>query len=256
MSNEEERLHISYSKYRFWRACPYKYKLVAIDKIEPFEENVYFAFGAAIHSLCEQKYGNIEKKKTFTELFLAELNERQVEIEPTEQVKMIKQAAELEVELFPAIEEHFGKFKVKYIEVELKEPIENYSVDFWGYIDLVIQTEDGQYHILDWKSTSWGWHARKKSDPIWNYQLTYYKIFFAQCAKIPLENIKTYFVFLKRTAKLGKKIEIFHVTSGKKKIENAMESLRMMVSNISCKRFMRNRLGCDTCDFHGTKHCT
>ena len=32
---------------------------------------------------------------------------------------------------------------------------------FKGFIDLVVKTPDGKYHIIDWKTCSWGWDAQR-----------------------------------------------------------------------------------------------
>ena len=46
-------MHISYSELKVWAECPFKHKLMYIDKIKGFIGNEYTAFGGAIHSLCE-----------------------------------------------------------------------------------------------------------------------------------------------------------------------------------------------------------
>ena len=63
------------------------------------------------------------------------------------------------------------------------EPPENFPIGdkkFKGFIDLIIKTEDGKYNIIDWKTCSWGWDSRKRTDPMVTYQLTFYKNFFAK----------------------------------------------------------------------------
>ena len=71
-------------------------------------------------------------------------------------------------------------------------PIKEYTngdYNFKGYIDLVLKTKDGKYHIIDWKSCSWGWDARRKADIMTTYQLTLYKHYFAIKHNIKPENI-------------------------------------------------------------------
>ena len=133
-------------------------------------------------------------------------------------------------------------------------PIEGEDLKFKGYIDAVVKTPDGKYHIIDWKSCSWGWDARKRSDPMVTYQLTLYKIFFAQKHNIDLKDIETYFALLKRTAKKDR-VEIFRVTSANKKQENVLKLLKMALFNIKKKRYIKNRSACAKCEFHKTKEC-
>jgi glutamyl/glutaminyl-tRNA synthetase len=86
------------------------------------------------------------------------------------------------------------------------------------------------------------------------YQLTLYKIFFAQKHGIDLKDIETYFALLKRTAKKDH-VEIFRVTSGNKKQNNALALLKKALFNIKKKRFIKDRRSCGKCDFHKTSHC-
>ena len=80
----------------------------------------------------------------------------------------------------------------------------NFSLDklvFKGYIDLVIKTTDGKYHVIDWKTCSWGWDREKKNSKLITYQLTLYKKFFCQKHNIDPSLVETHFALLKRTAK-------------------------------------------------------
>jgi 2C-methyl-D-erythritol 2,4-cyclodiphosphate synthase len=66
--------------------------------------------------------------------------------------------------------------------------------------------------------------------------------------------IETYFALLKRTAK-SDRVEIFRVTSGKIKTQNALKFLEKAIYNIEKKNFIKNRLACSRCEFHKTEHC-
>ena len=129
------------------------------------------------------------------------------------------------------------------------------KTNFKGFIDLVIQTEDGKYHVIDWKTCSWGWDMKKWSDSLTTYQLTYYKTFFSQKHNIPMENIETHFALLKRTAKKNK-VEIFRVTSGQRKVNNSLKLLEKTVKSINKGVTFKNRLSCKYCNFYKTAHCT
>ena len=127
--------------------------------------------------------------------------------------------------------------------------------NFKGFIDLVLKTSDGKYHIIDWKTCSWGWDSRKKSDPMVTYQLTFYKHFYAKKHGIDPKNVETYFALLKRTAKQNN-VEIFRVTSGPRKTNNALNFLNRALYNIQKDNHIKNRLSCKNCDFYKTEHCT
>jgi ATP-dependent exoDNAse (exonuclease V) beta subunit len=150
---------------------------------------------------------------------------------------MIPQGEELAKHAIPALDEYFGKFKLVGVEDYLYENIEKRDLDignrkFKGFIDLIIKTEDGKYHVIDWKTCGWGWDAERRREKMTTYQLTLYKHFFAKKYEFDPKDIETYFALLKRTAKKDQ-VEIFRVTSGPKKTNNALNLLHRAVYNLS-----------------------
>jgi len=67
-------------------------------------------------------------------------------------------------------------------------------------------------------------------------------------------DVETHFALLKRTAKYNN-VEFFRVTSGPRKTENALKMLSKALYNIKNKRYIKNRLSCNRCDFRHTEHC-
>lgn len=137
---------------------------------------------------------------------------------------------------------------------------------FVGFKDILIQHED-RIILIDWKSCSWGWDAKKKTNKTITNQLVYYKKFTADLYNFDVEKIDTYFALLKRTAfkqdKQTKKfvpnknaIEIFKVSTGKKKIQNALNILNNHVYNVSKGNFVKNRMSCEDCEYKWTEYCT
>tara|TARA_Y100000034_G_C6908787_1_gene422607 strand:- start:8200 stop:8742 length:543 start_codon:yes stop_codon:yes gene_type:complete len=157
-----------------------------------------------------------------------------------------------------ALSDYFEEFEVLAVEMPLMESIEaEEEYTFKGYIDAVVATPDGKVHIFDWKTCSWGWDSRKKSDKIVTYQLTLYKHFFCQKMNIDPKNVETHFALLKRTAKKNH-VEFFRVTSGPQKTQNALKLLSTALYNIKNKRYIKNRLSCTGgygCKFYKTEHC-
>ena len=45
--------HISYSEVKTWKECPWKHKLVYIDKIDLFKPNANVSFGTIVYGECE-----------------------------------------------------------------------------------------------------------------------------------------------------------------------------------------------------------
>ena len=252
--------HISFSELKIWSECPFKHKLTYIDKIKGFIGNEYTAFGGAIHSLCENallgKLPEEDYEEYFQHAFRAELKKVPVS-KPQLVMEMLSQANRISPEVIPAVESYFGNFEVVAVEEQLFEKIENFEdaeYNFKGFIDFVAKTEDGKYHIVDWKTCSWGWDAERRSDRLTTYQLTLYKKFFCQKHNIDPNMVETHFALLKRTAKKDH-VEFFRVTSGPRKTNNASDLLLKALSNINRQIKFKNRLSCDRCDFRKSEHC-
>ena len=238
--------HVSYSEIKIWNECPFKHKLQYIDKISGFKGNLHTAFGTAIHSVCEHGLLNedLDREKHFLEEFSKEvisLKEKDVEIDASLYEQMMGQYRPIVSSFRDELDNYFEECEVVSTEEMLYEDIEGHDLKFKGFIDLIVKTPDGKYHILDWKTCSWGWDSRKKADKVINYQLTLYKLFWSKKHGIPLENIETHFGLLKRTAKKNN-TEIFRVTSGPRKMQNALAFLEKAVTNIKRKVFLKNRL--------------
>ena len=255
--------HISFSELKIWNDCPWKHKLVYLDKIAGFKGNEHTAFGTAMHSTCEQLVENniSNAKDYFQKEFLKELKNLPEDLELNKKLvsDMRTQGVTLVDHVLPAIKEYFGKYTLVSVEEKLFEPIEDFEgYNFKGFVDLVVKTSDGKSHIIDWKTCSWGWDTRRKSEKMTTYQLTLYKYFFGLKHNIDPKNLETHFALLKRTAKKNN-VEFFRVTSGNKKTENALKLLNKALYNVDNKKHIKNRLSCHgkfgACEFYNTQHC-
>ena len=253
--------HISYSELKDWKFCPFYHKITRVDKIDGFTGNEYTAFGSAIHSVCEKKLLNEEIESDF---FVKELKknisnlDEDHEINKKLVVDMVDQGKRIIPEIEDALNQYFEDYEVLAVEMPLMEDIdgeENYK--FKGYIDAIVKTNDNKIHIFDWKTCSWGWNAKKRSDQIVTYQLTLYKHFFCQKMNVDPKDVETHFALLKRTAK-NNNVEFFRVTSGNIKTKNALKLLDTALYNIKNKRYIKNRLSCTSgygCKFYKSEHC-
>lgn len=251
--------HISFSELKTWNDCPYKRKLIYEDKIKVFIANEYTIFGTSIHKTCEKSLLKEIKEEEcgdyFEANFKSAIEEAKVQTSFNQDLvqDMVVQGKAIFEDLFQSIKEYLGEYEVVSSEEEL---MQLYSDDynFKGFIDLVVKTTDGKYHVIDFKTCSWGWDIEKKTSPMTTYQLTYYKEFYAQKHNLPLEQIETHFCLLKRTAKKNR-VEFFKVSSGKKKIENANLLLTKAINSIKNKKHIKNRLSCQGCEFYKTEYC-
>jgi ATP-dependent exoDNAse (exonuclease V) beta subunit len=262
--------HISFSELKNWDKCAYYHKLVHLDKLKGFEGNAHTAFGNAVHDVCEHilltsSQDTEALKEMFENNFLNTLRKLPENIrlglkEPKNKklvMEMREQGRDLVCLVLDSVSEYFGEYETVSTEERLMQGIEEFKeaeYQFKGFIDLVVKTKDGKYHIIDWKTCSWGWDSRRKSAPMTTYQLTYYKHYFAKKHNIDPSNIETHFALLKRTAK-KERIEFFRVTSGAKKTSNAINFLTKALHNINNKNFIKNRTACRDCEFYKTKHC-
>tara|TARA_Y100001963_G_scaffold102022_1_gene140392 strand:- start:1547 stop:2320 length:774 start_codon:yes stop_codon:yes gene_type:complete len=248
-----------------------------VDGVKLFAGNEYTAFGTAIHNACEaatlseyemrswEQFDQKQVVQLFEEDFVKELKklkEDGIELRTSMIREMREQGKAIIPMVIPALNKTFGKFRVFSTEQALLEPIEKFCDEdscfkFKGFVDIILKTEDGKYHVIDWKTCSWGWDSKKKSDPMTTYQLTLYKYYVHKKFDIPLDDIVTHFALLKRTSKKDR-VEIFKVTSGSRKIKNALNLMEKAVHNITNGNFIKNRLSCTSgfgCEFYKTEHC-
>ena len=250
--------HISYSELKDWAFCAFYHKLTRIDKLSGFKGNAFTAFGTAIHNVCEKKLLQEDiNEDYFIQQFEECINKLDDDVEVDERLvgQMRSQGKEIIPEIEDALDEYFEEYEVLSVELPLYESIDGHEdYMFKGYIDAIVKTSDNKVHIFDWKTCSWGWDARRRSDKMVTYQLTLYKHFFAQKMDIDPKDIETHFALLKRTAKKNR-VELFRVTSGPRKTENALNMLHKALYNIKNRRYIKNRLSCNNCNFRHTEHC-
>ena len=264
----KESLHIteylSFSGIKDWEFCPHYYKLTRIDKVYKFDGNMHTAFGSAVHSALEtlvsernnkdREYAIEISKKQFLTAFNDDVERLNLDPESKDIKNMYSQADILLGGVLDFMKNRFGNYEVVAIEEELNEGIdsEKYGdIKYKGYIDLVIRTKDGKIHIIDWKTCSWGWPWKKKTDPMTTYQLTYYKNFFAKKYGFDLKKVETCFILLKRTAKKDN-IEAIRISSGEKKTENALRLLDTAIHNIDRGNHIKKKTSCHNCDLWKT----
>ena len=259
-------MHLSFSAVKDFSFCPYYYKLSRVEKIKPFTGNLYTAFGTAIHSTCEEmllKNFNIKQNEYFYRQFYLELKKLDKDIlescTEAEQDQFVEQGYKVLSEFPSFMEKTFGKYKVISTEEQIRSKIilseqTVYDYDFLGFVDCVIKTDDGRYHVIDWKTCSWGWDFRRKTDTMTTYQLSYYKHFYSKMSGIDFDNIDTHFVLMKRTAKKDV-IELVEVPNGQLKVNNALKLLENTAYNVDGENFIKNKLSCSRCDFHKSVHC-
>lgn len=260
---------ISYSELCVIEDCLFRHKLTYLDKL-PNTGNEYSAFGTTIHSSAQKQLLTEALEKTepvpptnWEEVFLLDfrgelkkLRDAKVDLNKGLCLDLKDQGLVLIDKILPALKSipEFKDYVLENTEEELYEPIKDFetNIKFKGYIDLVLKVGE-KYYILDWKTSTWGWDARTKSSPRKTYQLTLYKHFFCQKHNIDPKNVETYFALLKRTAKKNH-VEIFRVTSGPKKVENAVKWMETLLKRSQMKFKIKNKANCRFCPYY-KKEC-
>ena len=274
MNFPTNKQHISFSEIKCWKECPWRHKLIHIDKIDLFEPSPYLDFGTAVHEGCETylKTGKVDKQKLFNDITTAwekygfddpDWVAKQPGWYKYAPVKEWCRWAENmwdEVPLF--LDETFPGWECFEAEEMLYEHVENKDINFKGYIDGVIKVpkkrgEGHNYWIIDWKtSQSYGWRRQKKQDILMTSQLILYKHFWAKKHNVPLKDIRCGFILLKRGGKAGKICELVTVSVGPTSLQHGLKMMNNMVSSVRKKIFLKNRDSCTYCQFKDTEFCT
>lgn len=279
---------ISYSELWDHVLCPHYHRLKHEEKLLDREGTIHTAFGTAVHDTAEKLVNEeyqarktntkwkLDKKTVFAyflqrfedaikDEWLGEDWKNTADEKTLEDIQKFKsQGVKIIPNIIKKTKQYFGKdYVVIGTEELLKEDIDDYpEYYFKGYIDCIIHDpKKDTYHILDWKTSSWGWKAKQKTSKKKTYQLTYYKHFFCKKENIPYTKVKCHFALLKRIADKGKDIEFFEVPVGKRKIKNALELLKASMHFIDKGYAVKDRRGCKhndrfgTCEFYNTEHC-
>lgn len=256
-----KKKHISFSELYVWNKCPFLHKKQYIEKVVPSDKSHYLSFGTSLHHICEHHiYEELDKQNEIFRKHLSDnINEQQIPITDKELDEYCSQASKIFLNIMPVLLKTFGEgFKIIHAELPLYERIDFFDGEeyyFKGYIDLVIEDAKGKVHLIDWKTTSWGWDLRKRTDKMTTYQLTLYKIFYAKKFNINPKDISLHFILLKRTAKPDNNVEVFTVPCGEIKMKNCKDFLNKALYNITKGVYIKNRNSCGFCSIYKTDLC-
>lgn len=156
----------------------------------------------------------------------------------------------------------FGTFKVKHIEYPIKHKMPDFPQDFKGFIDLVLELENGDIVIIDMKTAGSLYSFKKYRDKIKDYQITLYKKYYSELENIAKDKITTHFIVFEKNIESKNIIELITVGSGDVKVENAEAWLSSSLKHINNNKFIKNRLSCQKyganypCVFYKTPNCT
>ncbi len=266
--------HISFSEIKAWKECPWRHKLMYVDKVDKFEPSPYLDFGTAVHEGCESiletgsydgekltlDIKNAWKKYGFDDPDWVDRQPGWYKYAPVEE--WCQWAENMWHDVPGFLDETFPGWECFKAEERLYESIESKNVKFKGFIDGVIKVpkkrgEGYNYWIIDWKTAqSYGWRREKKQSILMTAQLILYKRFWSKKHNIPLKDIRCGFILLKRGAKPGKICELVTVSVGPKSLERASKIMRNMINSVENRIFLKNRESCRYCQYKDTEYCT
>ena len=249
--------HVSYSEIKTWKECPWKHKLVYIDKIDLFKPNPNVSFGTIVHAECEsylktRQFDRVRLEKTLRETW----DKHQF----PDCEKWLKEGLFLLDEIPAYLEATFESWTCVSAEHALYEPIESHDIKFKGFIDGMIRAKNKRgkdcLWVIDWKtSSSRGWRTEKKQDFLVQAQIALYKSFCSQKFEIDPKDIKCGFVLLKRGSKQGKSCELVEISVGPVMLERSNKLVSSMINGVMSGVTVKNRMSCTYCDFKATNQC-
>ena len=212
---------VSYSQYKTWVECPYRWKLKYIDGLDSFDQSIYTIFGTSIHRVIQDwleqdLYGgvagacSIDLSEKFKSILIEEAAPHMKVINENGEQTFLFSREELEefygqgLEIISYVQQNQEKLfptkdvKLFAIEHELKADV-NDHVYFIGYIDIVTHNEvTGEYFLYDLKTSTRGWNKYMKQDKTKTDQLLLYKIFFAKELGVPDYKVHIGYLIMKR----------------------------------------------------------
>lgn len=256
--------HVSFSEMTDWAKCPFRHKLIHIDKVLPEEPSPQMAMGSAVHAGCEHFLRTREVDvRPVLERMASDWNRNKDHVRYkwfTEQKlnESMEVATGILLDIPQFLDTTFPGWTFHEAEEQLYEPLPNHPGQFFkGFIDGVIQVPGKKdlTWIIDWKTTTWGWDTDKKRDAMTRNQLVLYKSFWSRKHSVEMKTIRSGFVLLKKLGKPGAFCELVPVSVGDTSSERALKTVDNMVNSIKKGLFLKNRTSCGQCEFKNTVHC-
>jgi len=254
---------ISYSALSDWSLCPQYYYLSNVLRLRPYKNTPDTFFGTLIHRYVQGILkGELEAEKSCKEFErkwgklcrLFKLEEKWL--------PRTESARNIFTNILPAFQQQFGNFKVLNIERKIAvKSGDKYPQLFKGYIDIVIELENGDRVIADFKTADSSFFFMKYKDAVKDYQLSLYKWFYCSEENFDKKKMETYFVVLEKNPKSKKPISIIRITSGDKKLDNATNWMNGALSAINRGIHIRKKSSCykfgqdHACMFCNSEHC-
>lgn len=251
--NLEERPHISFSEALTFYKCPFKHWEQYREK-RPQEDTIYTVYGKAVGEALE-RYRKYDKKHSWITMgkkifnFIIDNGYGEYVSEKDQDWRFwVAGSLRIFKDTLEFLDENYPGWELVDFEFPLYEPIDGTEKKFKGFIDLIFK-HDGKIYLWDFKTCGWGWTPEQKSDTQKLYQVILYKHFYCQKMGINPDEVSTAYLLLKRkpAKSAPSAVELFETTSGKKKVENAVEWLKEQADGIGRGVRVKNKTKCAFC---------
>lgn len=207
---EKKVVYLSFSQLSTWLLCPHLHYITSIEKSRKREDSVNTCCGQAAHVCAEiivlknalgQEIDYEEIYKIFLREFRSELKKMEEQGNKPDVKTILEFGASMKKifpQILPLLAEKFGQYELVDTELKLEEYLrreEEVDYIFTGYIDLVLRTEDGVYHVIDWKTTMNGWNEWALKDKKKILQMPLYKHFWNKKTYGRNKKIETHYIF-------------------------------------------------------------
>jgi len=285
---EAEVRRVSYSQYSYWNVCPFSWKLLYIDKLGTYTENIFALFGKSMHEVIQWYLTTMydETIKRADKLPLDKLLQDRMWYHYAQALDRNNGKAFCTLEDMEEFYGHglliidwFKKRRANYfskknydligIEVPLDYNISD-NIKFIGYIDILLynKTRD-RYKIIDIKTSTMGWNKYMKFDKNRTNQLLLYKHFYGLEHNIPVDKIDVEYFIVKRKLYENadfpqRRIQVFSPASGRPSMNKIMDNFnRFLDESFIDNKYNESRSyekipskkNCRFCDFNQTEHC-
>lgn len=231
---------ISYSSLVDFAYCGKYYENVHLKKLRTFKGSVDTHFGTLLHKYVQSVLlGNLEvpyAAKRFQQIWERYCTWCKVDAKYRNWAKVGEKIIQY---IKGFLTSSYGNYKVLHVEYKIQHQLPEFTQLFKGFIDLVIQLENGDIVIVDIKTAGSSFFFNKYRDKIKDYQITLYKKFYAELENISLDKITTSFLVFEKDVESKNPIVLIPVGSGDVKISNAEEWLTKSLVNINKNNFQK-----------------
>lgn len=270
-SENDNRLHISFSEFSLFNQCGHRHLLEKHLGIIQQPPSIHLYFGNAIHASIEaslKEEMDIEKRVDFFRSTFTK-----------DMMDNMKETADFKNNFYDFLDqgEHilrileFEKIFQDYEIVSIEEALyENIHLNFFfkGFIDLVLRHKvTKRIKIVDWKTSGTDWDVpKKKKDEIFLAQMRFYKFFWGRKNDMPMNEIDCGYVVLNRLRdkkdpkSFPGKIQEVSIVATNEEIKTSLIKLAETIKMIHIdKHFPKIKQtsgvsGCFFCPLKGGKH--